>query len=477
MSYNHYDRLSALDSAFLEIEDGNAHMHIGAVAIFDAEPLTTAEGGIDFERIVEYIGAEIHRNDRFQQKLSYIPGVNWPVWVDDTRFNLRYHVRHTCLPAPGDERLLKRLAGRIMSEELDRGKPLWELWFVEGLEGGRFAVISKLHHAMADGISGADLLSVLMGPDPEHRVARQAGWEARPAPTPQRLLIDEATRRVRLPFALLGAGWRALTHPVDTLGAVADEIMGLGSTLRTAMNPASETAFNQELGPHRRFDWTRVEIDGIRELRKHLGGTLNDVVLTVISGVIRRNYIARGLPFDGLDFRVMVPVNVRRSEEQGELGNRVSMLLVPLPVEEAEPRRRHEQVCEATRAAKESSQRATGQALAEIADLTGSGLLTQLVRAGLQSGIANFVVTNIPGPPVAVYLLGAKLLEVYPVVPLSIKQALGVALFSYDGTLYWGFNADWDQLPDLHELVEYVGLEFAELLAVAERDPGEAAAS
>jgi len=155
VSYNHYDRLSALDSAFLGIEDGNAHMHIGAVAIFDAGPLATSQGGIDFELIVERTGAAIHQNDRFKQKLSYIPGSNWPVWIDDARFNLRYHVRHTCLPAPGDERILKRLAGRIMSEELDRGKPLWELWFVEGVEGGRFAVISKIHHAMADGVAGA----------------------------------------------------------------------------------------------------------------------------------------------------------------------------------------------------------------------------------------------------------------------------------------------------------------------------------
>jgi diacylglycerol O-acyltransferase len=471
VSYNHYDRLSALDSAFLGIEDGNAHMHIGAVGLFDAGPLAASKGGIDFESIVDRVGAAIHQSDRFKQKLAYIPGANWPVWIDDASYNLRYHVRHTCLPAPGDERLLKRLAGRIMSEELDRGKPLWELWFVEGVEGGRFAVISKIHHAMADGVSGADLLSTLMGPDPEHSPERSGGWEARPAPTPQRLVVDELTRLARIPFSLMGAGWRAFTRPVELLSTAREEVAHLGETLEQVISPASETEFNQVIGPHRRFDWTRLEIAKIREVKKQLGGTLNDVVLTVLTGVIRDHFITRGLSLQDLDFRVMVPVNVRSLEEQGALGNRLSMLVVPLPLDEVDPRRRHDRVCEATRGAKASSQKAVGEVLAEIADMTGSGVLTRLVQIGLQSRIANLVVTNVPGPPVAVYLFGAKLLEIYPVVPLGANQTLGVALFSYDGTLHWGFNADWDQLPDLHEIVELVNREFAELQAVAERRP------
>jgi len=477
LSYNHYDRLSALDSAFLDIEDGNAHMHIGAVSIFDAGPLASGERGVDFERILDGIEAAIDQNDRFKQKLSYIPGTKWPVWIDDARFNLRYHVRHTCLPAPGNERLLKRLAGRLMSEELDRGKPLWELWVVEGVEGGRFAVISKVHHAMADGIAGTDLLSVLMGPDPEHSPKRSRGWEARPAPTPQRLVVDELSRLARIPFSLLGAGWRAFTHPGEVITTAREEVSHLGATLRTTMSRASETEFNQEIGPHRRLDWARLDVADIRGVRKQLGGTLNDVVLTVMTGVIRDNFITRGFSLQDLDFRVMVPVSVRNLDEKGALGNRVSMLVVPLPLDEADPRRRHERICEATRAAKQSSQQAAGEVLAEIADLTGSGVLTWLVRIGLQSRIANLVVTNVPGPATAVYLFGAKLREIYPVVPLGVKQALGVALFSYDGTLYWGFNADWDQLPDLHELVDLVSREFAELQEVARRRPHVVAAN
>jgi diacylglycerol O-acyltransferase len=477
VSYNHYDRLSALDAAFLGIEDGNAHMHIGAVAIFDAGPLAAPGGGIDFERIVAGVGAAIQQKDRFKQKLKTIPGANWPVWIDDARFNLRYHVRHTSLPAPGNERLLKRLAGRIMSEELDRAKPLWELWFVEGVEGGSFAVISKIHHAMADGVAGADLLSVLMNADPDRAPKRSDGWEPRPAPTSQRLVIDELTRLARIPVSLLGVGWRALMRPREVISSVWDEAVSIGSTLEKALSPASETEFNQKIGPHRRFDWSRLDLAEISEVAKQLGGTLNDVVLTVISGVIRENFNARGLALRDLDFRVMVPVSVRGGDERGELGNRVSMLVVPLPLDEADPRRRHERVCAATREAKGSGQRAIGEALAEIADVTGSNVLTTLLRIGLQSRVANLVVTNVPGPPFAVYLFGAKLREVYPVVPLGLNQALGVALFSYDGALYWGFNADWDQLPDLHELVDLVDREFAELRTIAGRRSNVAAVS
>lgn len=471
MSYSHYDRLSALDSAFLDIEDGNAHMHIGAVGIFDTGPLANALGGIDFERILDRIEAAIHPNDRFKQKLAHVPGANWPVWIDDERFNLHYHVRQTCLPAPGDERLLKRLAGRIMSEELDRGKPLWELWFVEGVEGGRFAVISKIHHAMADGIAGADLLSVLMGPDPEHSPERVASWKPRPAPSQRRLVVDELTRLARIPVSLFGASRRMLMRPGEIVATARDELASLGATLEKFLSPASETGFNQAIGPHRRFDWTQLDIAEIREVRKQLGGTLNDVVLTVITGVIRGHFISRGLSLVDLDFRVMLPVSVRSLEEPGAIGNRVSMLVVPLPLDEVDPRRRHHRVCEATREAKMSSQKAMGEALEGFADLTGSSVLTRLVRFGLQSRLTNLVVTNVPGPREAVYLFGAKLLETYPVVPLGTHQVLGVAFFSYNGMVYWGFNADWDQLPDLHEIVDSVSRQFAELLAVARRSP------
>lgn len=475
MTYCHYDRLTALDSAFLDLEDGNAHMHIGAVALFETGPLARDSGGIDFERILASIAGALETRDRFQQKLARVPAFGDPVWIDDVNFNLRYHVRHACLPAPGDERLLKRMAGRIMSEELDRGKPLWELWFVEGVEKNRFAVISKIHHSVADGISGVDLLSAILRSDPDQLSAPAGDRIPRPVPTGRRLLWDEVSRRARLPFALLRLGARAIGEVENTVAVVRHAISGLGEVVGTSLSPASESPFNQPLGPHRRFDWIRFDLEETKEMGRKLGGTVNDVVLSIVAGAVRRFMAGRGLPLDDMEFRVLVPVSIRGHEEKQSPGNRVSMLLVPLPVAEPNPRKRLEQIVETTQELKASHRSLDGEVLAEIADWTSSGFMARLARFGLRSRIANFVVTNVPGPPEPVYLLGARMLESYPVVPLAPNQALGVALLSYAENLYWGLNADWDLLPDLHEFVEAVHAEHEELRVLARKSRGSAA--
>jgi WS/DGAT/MGAT family acyltransferase len=452
-----------MDAAYLDLEDGNAHLHLGSVAIFDAGPLTSEAGGFDFDRIVEFTGAALQKSARFQQKLAFVPFLKQPVWIDDEKFNLRYHVRHTSLPTPGSERLLKRLAGRIMSEELDRGKPLWELWFVEGVEGNRFAVISKIHHSLSDGLSGIALLSALIGPNPDHRAKRAGAWMPRPAPSGGRLLLDELTRRAGIPISLLRAGANAITVPGKALSTLRDATVGIAQAAKAGMVPASETPFNSPLGPHRRFDWTRFQIGDVRKVKKRFGGTLNDVVLAVTAGAVRRFFIGRGLRVGDLDFRALVPVTLRRA---GERGGRVSTLLAPLPLDEPDPRGRLKRVVETMRELKESKQREGGEMIEEIADRTFNGLMVQFARFGLQNRAANLVVRNIPGPSKPAYLLGARMLEVYPVVPLGSDQTLGVALISYAGDLYWGFNSDWDVLPDLHDFVEAVYSEFEELCAV-----------
>lgn len=467
MTYCHYDRLTALDSAFLDLEDGNAHMHIGAIALFEEGPLARKGGGIDFERILDSIAGALESRDRFQQKLARIPAFGDPVWVDDASFNLRYHVRHTCLPAPGDERLLKRMAGRIMSEKLDREKPLWELWFVEGVEKNRFAVISKIHHSLADGISGVDLLSAILRIDPGQPPGRTGHWIPRPIPSRSRLIWDEVNRRARLPLALMRLGARAIGDVGNTVAAVRHAITGLGEVVETSLSPASESPFNQPLCPHRRFDWIRFDLEETKEIGRRLGGTLNDVVLCIVAGAVSRFMAGRGLRVDDMDFRVLVPVSVRGEEEKETLGNRVSMLLVSLPIAETNPRKRLKQIVETTRALKASDRSHDGEVLAEIADWAFSGFMARLARFGLRSRIANFVVTNVPGPPEPVYLLGARMLEAYPVVPLAPNQGLGVALLSYAGSLNWGLNADWDLLPDLHELVEAVNAEHEALRTLA----------
>jgi WS/DGAT/MGAT family acyltransferase len=462
MAQSHYDRLSALDASFLEIEDHNCHMHIGSVGLYDAAPLTRPEGGLDIERISTFLERQMHKSERFRQKLATIPRLDHPVWIDDHTFNIHYHVRHTALPAPGDMRLLKRLAGRIMSQQLDRGKPLWETWFVEGVEGDRFAVISKVHHCLADGIGGTDLVTSAMGTSPDYVPEPGPPWQPRPAPSQTRLLVDELSRRAALPLDVARAGMRALSEPTAALDSLRDTATDLSQAAAAGFGSASETPLNQPIGPHRRFDWNGIDLAKVKEIRKRMDVKVNDVVLAVVSGAVRDFLDSRGVALEGLDFRAMVPVSVRNEDERGTAGNRVSSIIVPLPVDELDPLKRLRRVAEITRELKASGQSRGMQAISELMEFSGT-LTQRLARAARESNAANLVVTNVPGPPVPIYMLGARLLEAYPLVPLAGHQALGVALFSYAGGLYWGFNADWDRVPDLHDFALSIGSHFEAL--------------
>jgi len=472
MTYAYYERLTAMDSIFLDIEDSHNPMHIGSVAIFEAEPLLTEAGGLDFERILAFADVALNKNPRFRQKLAFVPGLGTPVWIDDASFNLSYHLRHARLPIPGDERQLKRLAGRIMSQQLDRGKPLWEFWFVEGVEENRFAVISKVHHCLADGISGVDLLSSLMGPKANYTPKATHKWMPRPAPAASRLLVDELRRRARAPLSMLETGAAAITSRgggggSSAPGGLRDLLLGLRETFGSGMRPASETPFDVDLGPHRRFDWTRFDLEQVRCIKDHLGGKLNDVALTVVAGAMRRFLGNRGVRVADLEFRAAVPVSVRADSERATLGNRVSMILVPLPLEERDPLERFRIINERTAELKRGHVVGGADTLTKLADSVFPELASLLVRVGLQAHAANLVVTNVPGPPVPVYFQGSRLLANYPVVPLANHMAVGIALLSYAGGLYWGFNSDWDAMPDLHELVEAIDQEFDLLCAAA----------
>jgi WS/DGAT/MGAT family acyltransferase len=479
MTYAHSERLSALDDSFLELEDRNTHMHIGAVALFDAAPLAREGGGLDVERVRALVEAGLHRVPRYRQRLAYIPLVRHPVWVDDASFNLSYHLRHTALPAPGDERMLKRLAGRILSQQLDRGKPLWEMWVVEGVEGNRVAVISKAHHCMIDGVGSVELTSSVMRPtpDPDPGLDRPPPrWVPRAVPRPHELLLGELRRRAALPFTAAAAVRRALRHPLGAAEALVDSLAGVREAVTAGLHPASPTPLNVDIGPHRRFDWLAMDLDALRAVKGRAGGTLNDVVLAILSGALARFLHRRGLRVETLDFRAMLPVNVRGAAH-GELGNRVSMMVVRLPLDERDPRRRLERVTAATRALKQSRQAAGVRTIEELGDVTFTTLFTEFARLAARARPFNLVVTNVPGPQFPVYVLGSRMQACHPLVPLYQNQALGVALFSYDGRLFWGFNADWDAVPDLHDLVEGVQAEFERLVRetgakTAERDAG-----
>ena len=464
MAYSYFERLSALDNSFLAIEDGVSHMHIGAVAIFEGGPFLTPDGGIDIERFRRMMEVDLHRVPRYRQRLRRTPLFDQPVWVDDDRFNLSYHVRHTHLPKPSDDRQLKRLAARVMSQELDRGKPLWEMWVVEGLDEGRFAIITKAHHCMIDGVGSVQLTGSMMRPTPDvdpRFDEPPPRWIPRAAPSQRDLLFAEMGHRTVAPLKALVATGLAAVRPWSALAGVRDILTELATTLGTGLSSASPTPFNVEIGPHRRFDWTVTDLAGLKAVRTRYGGTVNDVVLAVLAGALGSFLRRRGMDPARLDFRVMVPVNVRDATTRHDLGNQVSMLVVQLPIGERNPLRRLERTIEETRRVKRSRQAAGVQLIEALSDATFPGLMVQFARLTTLARPYNLVTTNVPGPPIPVYVDGARMLACYPLVPLFANQALGIALFSYDGRLHWGFNADWDALPDLHDLVQAVEHELA----------------
>ncbi len=463
------DRLSSLDNFFLLFEGQNTHMHVAITAIFDAEPVATGEGGVDIERIRAFIASRLHRIPRYRQRLSYTRLLSRPVWVDDDRFNINYHVRHISLPRPGDEQQLQGLAARIKSQQLDREKPLWETWIVEGLQGGRFAMITKVHHCMVDGISGADLLAVLLQSAPRATMEPSPRFTPRPAPSRLALLRQELERRVSTPLALAA---RFVREPQRGLHSVREAIGALGDVLPTTLRRASDTPFNRPIGPHRRFAWLAMDLAAVKEIKNRLGGTLNDVVLAIVRGAIRRFLQGRGMNVDTLDVRALVPVSTRTPDERGTLGNRVAAWIVDLPVAELrlEGRRWLNQLRATTSNLKETQQAVAAEAFTEAAGWAGSTIPSLAMQLALRARPFNLVVTNVPGPQLPLYMLGARMLEVYPQVPLFTNQGLGVALFSYAGGLYWGFNADWELLPDLHDFVEAIQGSFDELRRAAAVD-------
>jgi diacylglycerol O-acyltransferase len=479
MAYSFYEPLSTVDAAFLAVEDSRAHMHIGAVTIFEARPLLRPEGGLDIERIRKFVGSQLHRVPRFRQKLAFVPLSGQPVWVDDPSFNLTYHVRHTALPFPGDVQKLKDLTGRIMSQQLERTKPLWELWFVEGLEDGRFAIISKIHHALADGISGLDLIAAIVGPNPEYREKPAPAWMPRRAPSSWELLRGQA--RHLLPTAAHVLPDRTPRSPT---APPASGIGDLTATLRKAIDAvtaaveaSTPTPLNVDIGPYRRFDWTRFDIETIKAIRSKLGGKMNDVVLSAVSGAVRRFLMRRGVPVKGLDFRAMVPVSVRTEGERGQLGNRITQMLTHLPIDEADPLQRFQRVQQITAELKSSGQAQGGETVTALSEMLGAPVAAMLARLAARRSFGNMIVTNVPGPPIPTYMLGARTLEAYPLVPLAPTQALNVAVLSYNGVLHWGFNADWDAVPDLGDFVALLNEELDALRAAGQTGPVEISAS
>jgi WS/DGAT/MGAT family acyltransferase len=466
-----HERLSSTDLVFLGLEDENLCMHIGAVSIFEGGPLINALGGLDIEQVRTFVEASLVSNRRFRQKLAYVPLLRHPVWVDDHHFDIEYHVRHSALHHPGHEEALKQTASRIMSQPLDRSKPLWEMWFVEGLEGGRFALISKLHHVMIDGVSAAETLASFLRFDPSTSMPRRRRWRPRPAPSPAQLLSEELSRRAALPLGAVRAGLDAVADPAAAFEAATDAMLAVGEAAAANLGIASATPLNVPVGPHRSFEWSRFDLDAVKEVKRALNGTVNDVVLAVTAGAVRHFFEQRGLPTAGLDIRMTMPVNLRNADERGRLGNRVGVLNMPLPVAERDPVRRLRSVIRTTKRLKKSRQLRGVELVAEFTDRTLPPLAAWLANFASKTRTYNLSVTNIPGPPAPVYLLGARMTEIYPLAFLFSQQALTAGLFSYDDSLYWGLTADAEALPDLKQIVVGIESEFARLRAAAASAP------
>ena len=472
-----YDNLTFLDNSFLILEQANTPMHIAGTATFDAAPLTKDDGGIDIDRIRAYIESRLHLIPRYRQRLQDSWFRSAPIWVDYEHFNIHYHVRHTALPKPGDARQLKRLAARLMSQHLDRTKPLWEIWIVEGLDGGeRFAMISKVHHCMVDGVSSVDLLNVLLTPMPVDAFEPATTYVPRPRPSDRDLLWEAISGVVCLPLEI-GKNVAGL------LGDVSDPRSDVRSRFRalremvTGGFRVSQTPLNGPVGPHRRFDWIVMSLEEIKAVKNGLGGTVNDVVLATVAGGVRRFLERRRVHSGHVDFRVMAPVSVRAQDEHGALGNRVSAWIVPMPLADPDPIRRMEKIRETTSRLKETKQALGAEALAQVGEWTPSTILSLASRMMTRALPFNMVVTNVPGPQVPLYILGSRMRDNYGFVPLIDGLCLGIVLFSYAGVLCWGFTCDWDLVPDLHDFVLDIETSFKELRRVAEAKTGQSAAS
>jgi WS/DGAT/MGAT family acyltransferase len=449
------DRMSPQDASFLHIEDDVNHMHIASVAVFEGPPPDPAE-------VMRMVESKLPLVPRYRQRVRFVPlEVGRPVWVDDAHFNLAYHVRATALPSPGGDEQLRNLVGRVMSQQLDRAKPLWEMWMVEGLEDGHWALLSKTHHCMVDGVSGTDLLTVVL--DREPSPAREEAPPFEPGDEPGRLELVAGALRERLssPYE----GYRAARAATRQLRDVGRGLRSMAGLVRAT--PAS--TLNGPIGPHRKWAWARSTLDDVKTVRAGLGGTVNDVVLAAITRGFRDLLESRGESTDRV-VRTLVPVSVRTAGERGTYNNKVSAMFASLPVGIVDPRERLESIKEQMTGLKESKQAVAGEVLTSLTGFAPPQLLalgTRLFSRFNQRNI-NTVTTNVPGPQYPLYAAGRRMLESFPYVPLVGSVRVGVAIFSYNGLLSFGVTGDLDSAPDVQVLCDGIEQGMAELVKLAD---------
>jgi diacylglycerol O-acyltransferase len=432
MSQRHMDRLTSIDASFLTNETDASHMHVGAVLIFEGPPP-------GYDDLLEHIRGRLHLVPRFRQKLAFPPMESGrPFWIDDPSFNLEYHVRHSALPAPGSEEQLERTAARVFSQQLDRTKPLWELWLVQGLKRKRFALISKTHHALVDGVSGVDIATVLFDvkPVPEPAEAEHE-WIPNPEPSAASLLARNVEDLASTPLRLARRIESAVLHPRPAVREVSEAAEAVGEVAWALANPAPEVPLNTEIG--------------------------------VVAGALRRWLHGRGVRTEGVELRALVPMSIRAEDEHGQLGNRIAAMRGPLPVYIADPVRRLEAVREAMQGVKSSKQALGAEVISRFNDFAPPTLLAQASRLNFSTRLFNLIVTNVPGPQIPLYILGRELEDVFPVAFLPENHALAIAIMSYNGKIDFGLLADYDAMEDVEEIAAGIAESIEELEREAER--------
>jgi diacylglycerol O-acyltransferase / wax synthase len=473
----HGDRLSSVDAAFLNMESRTLHMHVGGLFIFDAPP----DGEFDHARFLDLIRSRLHLVPRYRQKLRFPPlQAGNPVWIDDPDFDLSYHVRHAALPKPGTIGQLTEYCARILSRQLDRDRPLWELYVIEGLEEGRFALLGKSHHAMIDGLAGMDIATVMLdlAPDQSDEVPAPEPWSPGRTPTSAALVADTLKDLATSPAAVVESGRRVVQAPANTAKRVFQVGRGVVSVARAnLLRPAPRSMLNQPPGPHRRFAIQRIALDEVKAIKNAFGTTVNDVVLATVADATGRYLRARGARTDGLWLRAMVPVSTRAETDSHALGNRVVSVFVDLPVFEMDPVERLRVCHEGMREVKSSHHAVGAGFLIGLTEFAPPTIHAMASRAAASSRLYNFLVTNVPGPQLPIYCLGARLLGGFPFTPLSATQSYAVGLTSIDGWMNFGFTADYDAMPDVERVTGFLVDSVEELAACADAVDAQASMS
>jgi WS/DGAT/MGAT family acyltransferase len=456
------ERMSLLDASFLYFENDVTPMHIGGVAILEGPPPTHDE-------LVSRFESRLHLVPRYRQRVRFLPlDLGTPAWVDDAHFTIDYHVRRTAVPAPGGEEELQNLVGRVISQHLDRARPLWEVWAVEGLDDGRWAIVSKVHHCMVDGVSSIDLMSVLFDTEPNPPRLAVAPWRPRPAPSGAELFAQSLVGALS-PVEQLPRILAALRSPRDTLRRGIETVRAFGSVAGKLL-PPPDTSLNGSYGPHRRWTSAHASLADVKLARKSLGGTVNDVVLAGITKGFRDLLISRGERVEGRSVRTMVPVSVRAEHERGTFNNRVSSVFVDLPVGLKDAVARLAEIRRQMDGIKESKGAVAGERLVDLAGFSPPILLAagQRLAASIPQQSINTVTTNVPGPQHPLYFAGRRMLESAPIIPLAASLRIAVGIFSYDGHLLFGLTGDYDTVPDIDVLRRGIEAGITELVDAAQ---------